>query len=66
LRKAKIIDPILNREDHVQLARDVALIQDTCYTYFTSKEEPEDGGTDKQSDSPELGDEDSERGGDSV
>ena len=56
----------MNREAHVMLTRDIALIQDTCYTYFTSIEEKKDGGTDKQPECPGPGDEDSEGSGDSV
>ena len=53
----------MNREAHVLLVNDIQLIQQCCMKQF---EEPEDGGTDEQSDSPEPCDEDSQGGGDSV
>jgi uncharacterized protein YutE (UPF0331/DUF86 family) len=72
LSKARFTEPLLNREDHVVLSRDMQLIQQCCVAHLDSLtacksyEEPEDGRTNIIPIRPEPIDEDSEGGGDSV
>jgi len=53
LGRAKIIDPVLTRQDHLVLVQDIKIIQDICMDYF---EETKDVGTDKPIISIEPGD----------
>ena len=64
--KARFTEPLLNREDHIVLSRDMQLIQQCCMKQFEPKEEPEDGGTNIIPIGIATGDEDIEGSGNSV
>jgi len=39
LGRAKIIDPVLTRQDHIILVNDLQIIQQCCKDYFDDEEE---------------------------
>jgi len=50
LGRAKIIDPVLTRQDHIILVNDLQIIQQCCKDYFDDEKElkeKKDVGTDK-------------------
>ena len=39
LGRAKIIDPVLTRQDHIMLVNDLQIIQQCCKDYFDDEKE---------------------------
>jgi len=42
LGRAKIIDPVLTRQDHIMLVSDLQIIQQCCKDYFDDEKELEE------------------------
>jgi hypothetical protein len=63
LGRARIVEPILSRQDHITLVNDMRLIQGCCMEYF---EEQEDDRTIKFVDSVGTGNQDCKGSGNSI
>ena len=62
LSRAKIVDPVLTRQDHILLVNDLNLIQACCIQYFEDQNER----TNQPTEHVELGSENSKGSIDSV